>query len=90
MITRKNLIEQLESMNSTAILFPAWKRTANHRGYAVEQALGQFISTAFGQQTHSTITGTLKQNPKWFKQLYTDLEWSPLDITPRTILSTLK
>jgi hypothetical protein len=89
-ITRKALIATCQSMNLDEVLFSAQRRSANHRGHAVEVALSRFIATAFGQQYHATKNGAKQvKNPKWFQQLYTDLAWSSGDITPGAILQAL-
>lgn len=85
--SRKALITKLEAMNPAQVLFPAWKRDSNHRGYAVEQALKEFFGdVSFGQATHCVGLGSLKKNPKWFVQLYVDLAYDNKDITPGYIL----
>lgn len=89
-ITRKALITTCQSMNLDEVLFSTQQRTPQHRGYAVERALARFINTAFGQQYHATKNGAAQAaNPKWFKQLYTDLAWGTSDITPSVILEAL-
>ena len=90
MITRKALIVKLQTMNLDTILFAGSRRTAQHRGQAVEIALARFLPrTTFGQTQHATGMGAMKKNPKWFTQLYTDLSWASGDITPGSILQAL-
>lgn len=89
MITRKKFIEDLQAIDPKKVLFPAWKRTSNHRGYAVEQALKNIVCVQFGQLNHTTRNGAMHSNPKWFTQLYTDIMWSSVDVTPRSILQML-
>lgn len=91
MITRKALIATCQSMNLDEMLFSCQRRTpTQHRGYAVEIALAPFVGTTFGQKYHATKNGAKQvENPKWFKQLYTDLAWSSCDITPGAILQAL-
>lgn len=90
-ITRKGLIDACQKMDLDMVLFSAQRRTpTQHRGYAVEVGLSRFISTSFGQQYHAICGGAAQvENPKWFKQLYTDLAWSTGDITPGAILQAL-
>lgn len=89
-ITRKALIAACQHMNLDTVLFSAQRRTAQHRGRAVEVALASFVRVAFGQQFHAVRDGAAQAaNPKWFKQLYTDLAWSAEDITPGAILQAL-
>lgn len=89
-ITRKALIAACQSMNLDTVLFDVNRRTTQHRGHAVEVALSHFVKTTFGQKFHATHNGASQiENPKWFKQLYTDLAWSANDITPGSILQAL-
>lgn len=90
MITRKALLEMLRQLPSTQVLFDASRRTPNNRGWAVEQALKRFMpNVVFGQTTYCMPRGSMKNTPKWFRQLYAELAWSAADITPRLILHHL-
>jgi hypothetical protein len=87
MITRKALIDQLEAMDPNAVLLRAGERSAQHQGHAVERALARFLGDmSFGQATHCVGQGKLQANPKWFKQLYTDIAHDCHDVTPGWIL----
>lgn len=90
MITRKVLIAKLQSMDLDTVLFAGCRRSTNNRGHAVEVALSRFIKTTFGQKFHA-VRGSAgqRENPRWFKQLYTDLSWAVGDITPGAILQAL-
>lgn len=89
-ITKKALIAACKNMEFGEVLFSAQRRTNNHRGYAVEVALSHFFTTTFGQQFHAVRNGAAQvANPRWFRQLYTDLAWSAEDITPMAILQAL-
>lgn len=90
LITRKALAAKLQDMDLSMVLIPGCKRTSNWRGYAAVEALRNLIGIeTFAQATHVTRSGNVVQNPKWFKQLFTDLEWSTGDITPGSILQAL-
>lgn len=94
MITRKSLIEKLQKMNLDQVLFPGYRRprhtTGDYHGYAAENALRELIGVdIFNQMTYLTVRGISKANPKWFRQLYTDLAWDTGDITPGSILQAL-
>lgn len=89
-ISRKALIAACRDMDLNTVLFDANRRTTQHRGHAVEVALSHFVKTTFGQKYHATRNGAAQvENPKWFKQLYTDLAWDTNDITPGAILQAL-
>lgn len=88
--TKKALVTACQSMDLDTVLFDANRRSSNNRGHAVEVALSHFFTTTFGQQFHAVRDGEAQvANPKWFKQLYTDLAWSAYDITPGSILQAL-
>lgn len=88
--TKKALIAACQRMDLDTVLFDANRRSSNNRGHAVEVALSHFFTTTFSQQFHAVRGGAAQvTNPKWFKQLYTDLAWSANDITPGSILQAL-
>lgn len=90
MITRKALIAKLQDMNLSDVLVSGQKRTSNWRGYAVCEALRSIIGIeTFAQSTHVSRRGNIVKNPKWFQQLFTNLEWASGDITPGSILQAL-
>lgn len=90
MISKKALIAALKSMDLATVLCPSYRRSANHRGYAVEVALASFVDVSFGQASHSSKRcDKLVNNPRWFRQLYTDLSWASGDVTVYSILQAL-
>jgi hypothetical protein len=90
MIARKTLIAKLNSMNLDTILIAGYQRTPNWRGYAVIEALRPLIGVeTFNQREYVTTRHAQKSNPKWFKQLFTDLEWAVGDITAGSTLYAL-
>lgn len=90
MITRKALIAKLQEMELDAVLFAGNRRSAQHRGHAVEIALASFLPrTTFGQTQHATGMGAMKKNPKWFTRLYTEIMWASGDVTTYSILQAL-
>lgn len=89
-ITRKALVKKLQEMNLSEILVAGTKRTANWRGYVVIEALRNLINAeTFNQSTHVSRRGNIVKNPKWFAQMFVNLEWASGDITPGSILQAL-
>ena len=94
MITRKALVAKLKAMNLDNVLIP-WQRRASeaagsYRGYDAEKVLIPLLEVPhMSQRNFFTKRGCQKENPKWLKQLYTDIAWSSGDITPGSILQAI-
>ncbi len=91
MITKKALIAKLQSMNLDEVLFQGARRSSFDHGkwHAAQVALGKIIGGCFGQSTYTTKRGSLKDTPKWFRQMYTNITWDSGDVTPGSILQAL-
>jgi len=91
MITKKSLIAKLQSMNLDEILFQGARRDSKLGGkwHAAQVALENVIEGTFGQSTYATKRGLLKETPKWFRQMYTNIMWDQGDVTPGSILQAL-
>jgi hypothetical protein len=91
MITKKALIAKLQTMNLDEILYQGARRSSfgHSKWHAAQVALEKIIEGNFGQSAYTTKRGTLKQAPKWFKQMYTNISWDSGDITPGAILQAL-
>jgi len=91
MITKKALIAKLQSMNLDQVLFQGARRSsfAHSKGHATQVSLEKIIEGTFGQTTYTTKRGILKETPKWFRQMYTNVSWDSGDVTPGSILQAL-
>lgn len=80
MITRKALITKLKSMNPDAVLLPVEQRSYTNNGardLAGSKVLEKLTGIdVVGQQSHCGKSGIVHQNPKWMKQLFTEIVWS--------------
>jgi hypothetical protein len=91
MITKKALIAKLQTMDLDEILFQGARRDSKSGGkwHATQVALEKIITGNFGQSTYATKRGTLKETPKWFRQMYVNISWDSGDVTPGSILQAL-
>jgi hypothetical protein len=90
MVTRKELVKRLQEMNLDEVLFSGERRSVQWAGRAAQVALEKLLpGLSFGQSNYCTKRGLLKNNPKWFTQMYVNIAWATGNVTPGSILQAL-
>jgi hypothetical protein len=80
MITRRALIAKLQSMSPEAELLNGTARCYTNNGsrpVAASTVLQKLLDIpVIGQSDHCGKRGNVAANPKWLKQLFTEITWS--------------